>query len=239
MFEPVVTQWKLRRLIRHWLEFRDGVLRPETLGAGATEQEKSLLRLQARIASLLPLLAQPAPRGAADEAQSHLRAMTELLNKERAPDPEADARTRAEFERRWHEEFVFLNQFRGAASGAPLRRARTPLAPTGIPERRGPRSFPGGAFFGFVCRVGIITFAVYLLGRAFGFRWTANGAELTGGVPKLGAISSDLGQGAQSAQAAILSFVEPVVSTYGENVTLILFGLLLISLAYWFFVRKG
>ena len=245
MFDRLIAQWKVRQLIRSWSELRLAVTQGGDPNVPPSADESHFLRLKARIASLLPVLNLPGPQG--PEAQAHARAITDMLNQTK-PLPVDAVAARDEFERRWLEHFVYLNQVRGLPLASPgPRRARG--VPTGIPERRMPFTIPGSASLGFLFRAGVVTFAIYLLGRAFGFRWssiapataTVKGGTTTapGTAPNLSSVPSELSNAAQAVSHSVSEFFRPVFESYGTNVALILFGILLVALGYWFFVRRS
>lgn len=244
MFDRLIAQWKVRRLIQSWSDFRSAVTQPGDPNTNPSLDEKNFLALKARIASLLPVLNIPGPQG--PEAQTHLRAITEMLNQS---NPLPANAPREDFERRWLEHFVYLNQLRGLSLAGNGPRARS--VPTGIPERRAPFRIPGADSIGFLFRAGVVTLAIYLLGRAFGFRWSnlapagaVGGAPGKGGAtttpaPNLSNVPGELSNGAQAVSHSVSNFFRPVFEAYGTNVALILFGILLIALGYWFFVRRS
>jgi len=241
MFESFRANQRYRKLVRFWIGYRDMVQRFEGAKGVTDSHEKRFLRLKARIAGLLPVLESRAPASMAREAQRRTMLMTDLLNRHRSLRREEapNEKEREEFSKTWHEHYIFLNQLKGVPvvrekSDAPKRPKETP---TGIPGRRIRRSSPVLRFLGFVLRVGVVGVAIYLLGRAFGFHWgEARGLQVDAPTSVSG-VGANVWHALQSVWAGLVSFLQPVIGTYGLEATIALVGILLIALGYWFFIR--
>jgi hypothetical protein len=241
MLDSFRDWWKLRDLIRSWVEFRGIVT--DSFGAQTVtpEQEDRFLQVKARIARRLPHLTVSATGVLAQEAQKQASLMTELLNRYRTLKHEAPPaqREREEFDRIWHQHFIFLNKMKGA----PRVTARTYLGhggagvPTGMPRHRAHRRIPGAGLLGFVIRVGVFALVIYLIGRAFGIRWDQSGRFVAEKPQTLGGAGQNVVGGLHSVWGGFVHFFDPVVLAYGPFLTIVLVVVLLLAVGYWVFVR--
>ena len=241
MFETFRAARGYHELIRCWIAYRDVIQRLEGAQGVTEDDETRFLGLKAKIAGLLPVLESRAPASMAREAQRRVMLITDLLNRHRTlrrGEPVTD-NEREEFERTWHEHYIFLNQLKG------VRVAREPKiatrhhreVPTGMPTRGLRRPISGGWFLRFVLRVAVIAVAAYLVGRAFGFRWT-EGSHLEFDRPEnVSALGDNFWQAIRSFGSGIIDFVQPVVASYGLESTIAMVGVLLIALGYMVFIR--
>jgi hypothetical protein len=245
MWMSLMSKWKLRRLITGWTEYREAVLAEREPGAATARQEEDFLALKARIATLLPLLVVGTPAGAAAEAQNHSRGMTELLNRYRSLGVEGApvGRDREEFERRWHEHFVFLNKLKGMKFGQdklPSMRRSSAAVPTGIPARRYRRGLPGVWMIKFAFQLAILAAILYGIAWILGVQKdTSTGRLAVGHTRSLSELSAASGRVLVSVWNGVTSFIAPVVKAYGPESTIVLLGLLLLALGYWTFVRRS
>jgi hypothetical protein len=233
--------WRLRELIRSWVEFREIVLK--SLGANdvSSEQEERFLRVKARVASRLPSLSISEFGSLGGESQREVGLMTDLLNRYRTLKLEAPPgqREREEFDRSWHQHFIFLNKMRGAPrtpERVHSRRAGV-AAPTGMPRHRIRRRVPGAGLLGFVVKLGIFAAVIYLLGRAFGIRWDEGGRFVAEKPQTLGAAGQNVVGGLHSIWGGVVNIFDPVVMAYGPAVTIVLGVVFLLAVGYWVFIR--
>lgn len=235
---------KLNRLIDDWQFFRDMVLRPNMPGEITPMDEQDFLKLKARVAAQLPMLHDAAPRSMAQESNENLQLMTDLLKRYEKLDVEElkVEEEKEKFEQWWHQSYVFLNKLKGADLAADRQPAkkRPAAVPTGLRNGTATRRQVRGAWLlRFVVRLGLVVLAIYILGRAFGFRWEARSDRFVTDPPSsLGDFGSAIVGALRTILDKFLNLFDPVVSAYGLEVTIFLVGVLLLALAYWFFVRK-
>jgi hypothetical protein len=252
MYERIAGWWRLRSLISYWSEFRELVLQCEGSAEVTPLQEATFLRLKAKIASRLSHLSTGVPSSVAQEAHRHQALMTDLLNRHhtlKVVVPRTDQQ-KEDFDRAWHQHFIFLNSLRGMhpepaarKAGSAGARRRLPAVPTGMPTGRvyHQRSYSTARFArGFlrlVVQLGILVAILYLLARAFGVRWEAG--HFTASKPAgASGFGHNLAGGIQSILDFFTGFMQPVVASYGLYVTLGLVGVLLLGLGYLFLVRE-
>jgi hypothetical protein len=242
MFDRVMTRLRLRQLLGRWTEFHHCVLNLEGSPEVTPKQREQFLRLQARIAGLLPLLVTVQNPDIIAESKSHLGLMTDLLNehrtldREKPPGPEA----REGFEQSWHRHYLYLNKLAGSAWTTGVRAGTGPSrhrTPTGVPTWRGNAERPVVRLLGFTVRLALFALAIFLLGRAFGVRWKEGGAFTAQAPGSLGAAGQQAQGGLQAIWTGAVRFFDPVAAAYGPGVTLFLLGLLAVLLTYWFFLR--
>ncbi len=260
MLESMCARWRLRRLMRHWEAWRDW-LRAAWDGAPIVPvQERDFLRLQARIVAQLPWIAEAVPDDYAQAARRHVEGITALLTRYRALAAWLATPEREQFEREWHEHFLFLGEVKGMRLVSPARRSggsalgrravgdeptgeptgmRTRV-PTGMPRYHRGRLRPAGLIARFFFQLGCLLLLIYLLARGLGLAKGADG-RLRMNVPEsLGGLWQNLAAGAQSIRLGLGSLLRPVVHAYGVTLTLILFGVLVLAVVYvWFGRRRG
>lgn len=240
MLESFRDWWRLRELIRGWVEFREIVV--SSLGAQSvtSEQEERFMRVKARIASRLPFLAAAGSGLMAQEAQKQVGYMTDLLNRYRTLRIEAPpgARDREEFDRIWHQHFIFLNKMKGVQRApAPHYSGHGAAVPTGMPRHRARRRMPGLGLLGFVFKLGIFALVIYLIGRAFGIRWDQSGRFVAEKPQTLGGAGSNVAGGLAAVWGGFLHIFDPVILAYGPFFTVVLVVVLLLAVGYWVFIR--
>lgn len=240
MLESIRAQRKLARLIREWLELRKLWEQYSAAEEVPGLEELRFLKLKADISSKLPLL-ETAPAGIGQEATKQRRAMTDLLGTMIALRPERvlTAQEQGEIVRRWHSHFLFLNELKGVALGArsrPRRDRRRELAPrpsvpTGMPVFRDPRRRGGvGHVVRTIFGAAVLLSIAYLIVVAVGIR-----AQRTWlGIEQYGTTSRQVWE---AVPGRVAGFLEPIVASYGTEVTIALLGILLLSVGYWVFIR--
>ena len=250
MFDKFRVRRKLARLVGHWIEFQ----RVWSKSAGAVvvsdEQERSFLELKARISRLLTFIEGIVPPAQTQETAKHVRGMTQMMNEYRALGSEEERPEEfvASFEERWHDHFLFLNRLAGAEFGRPPQPAparaldpppRPRPVPTGMPELG--RFSTGRAWLGPAVRtllaLGLFVFFGYLILVMLGSRWEAAARLTPGGAADLGWLSDTAVGLWNRLPGGISDFLSPIGQAYGIEVTIALFGVLLLSIAYWIFVR--
>jgi hypothetical protein len=244
MLESMCARWRVRRLIRHWEALRERVRGAWDAAAIAPEQEREFLRLQTRIAAQLPWLEDAVPDGDAAAARRHVEGITALLTRHRALVAGLPAPEREQFEREWHEHFLFLGEVRGMRLASPARRRGgsvhvrgTDRVPTGMPRYHRMETHPLGNALRFVIQLGFLLLLVYLLARAIGFCRGVDG-RLKVEVPEsLGGFWQNMLAGAQSIRLGLGALLQPVVHAYGLTLTLVLFGVLVLAVVYGLFGR--
>ena len=90
----------------------------------------------------------------------------------------------------------------------------------------------------FILRIAVLAFFIYMIGRAFGFRWGQEGKLEFSRPETLSGLGANLLQAIQSIGAGIINFLQPVTASYGTESTIALVGVLLIALGYMFFIRR-
>ena len=241
MFESFRATQRYHKLIRSWIAYRDMVQRFDGAKGVTDDHEKRFLKLKARIAALLPIVEGRAPGSMEREAQRRVMLMTDLLNRHRSlrreePPNEIE---RDEFTKTWHEHYIFLNQLKGVPVVREQRIKQKPPqeAPSGMPTRKLRRSTPGSWFLGFVLRVGVVAVAVWLVGKALGFRWGQESGFAFEDPISLSGLGENVMATLRSLGTGIFNFMQPVTSSYGLESTIALVGVLSIALGYLVFIR--
>lgn len=245
MFNSLIARWRLRRLIRRWESYRD-LVRAGGLSTQATaEQERALLTLQARLAGDLGWLGRMLPPNRPPDTAQRLAGLQGLLARtsKKTATPSDDPTMLADFERAWHDGYLFLNQITGLKlQTKAATTARHPRAvPTGMPFARRRFHLPVvnwvGRLLGFALRVAILALAVYLVGKALGVRWSEGGKLVIQREPGVTASASVVG-GLQSLWHGIVNFMQPVTTAYGTEVTIAMVGVLVLAVGYFAFIRS-
>lgn len=243
MFASYRARMRLRKLTTNWVEYRNLVVETLQAGKSTPKQEKRFLALKARIAAALPLIEQTVPKALSEETAQELALVTKLLNateslKSGLPSDERDLQ---DFERYWHERYMFLNKLRGTPlpkeeKKRTKKKVKAPV-PTGIPIRRKPRTLPRFSLIGFAMRFLVFAAVVYVLGRAIGVRLNA-GRQLVFEAPTtMSEFGQNLMLGLNSLWQGATQVMDPVIAAYGMIAGLVMVGVLLLGIGYWVFVR--
>jgi hypothetical protein len=246
MFEAQRYRRRLQQLIDKWTEYRSLVLNRMGAPNLQNEEEKRFLNLKGKIAEDLTGLSLSLQPSLAQEVQGHMRGITQLMG--RYPtlftDGPLDEQNRAEFERSWHDHFLFFNRLKGIRPDPHARDPRALAAatqvyipPTGQKVHRG----SGGAHFVTVfLRLLFVIFIVFLLIRYVPWNRLSTPTSATG--PKAEGVAGFLTQAGDRTKALLAGvhlpgFLSPVVEAYGTEVTTILVAVFLIVVAYFIFGR--
>jgi hypothetical protein len=243
MFTKTRYKSRLDKLIADWTEYRGMVLnRLGAKGVGAAE-ERRFLQLKGRLAEEITAVTLDLAPGTAQEVHAHLRAIDNLLNRFPSLMAEAalDERVRTEFDRDWHDHFLFFNRLKSVRPQSkgtdPRSAAQRYTSPSeGVRERT------GGARFGI-----ILVRILLLVGLAWAvirfvpwYRWTGGGPGVhrSGFEGYLAAAITGVRQAAADLKLSTLGgILDPVVEQYGTEATTILVAVLLLAVGYWIFVR--
>jgi hypothetical protein len=211
----------------------------------APEEEREFLRLQTRIAAQLPWIADAVPDGYAQAARRHVEGITALLTRHRALAVGLPAPEREQFEREWHEHFLFLGEVKGMRLVSQAKRAGQPWGgrragggvPTGMPRYHRMGLRPVWLLTRFFLQLGILLLLVYVLARGLGLVRGGDG-RLKVEIPySLGMFWQNLTAGAQSVWLGLGSLLQPAVQAYGLTLTVILIGVLVLAVVYGWFGR--
>lgn len=246
MFEVQRYRKRLDHLISQWTVYRSLVLNRMGAPDLRNEEEKRFLNLKGHVAESLTGLTLWLPPALAQEIQGHQRGITSLMG--RYPtlftDRPLDEQNRTEFERSWHDHFLFFNRLKGIK---PDRHGREPRAlaaasqvyipPTGqtVHKRSG-----GARFVTVSLRLLFIVLLVFILVRYV--PWERLREPTTSTTPNPGGVQGFLmtvGDRVKAVLAGISlpDFLDPVVAAYGSEVAVILLAFFLLIIAYFIFGR--
>jgi hypothetical protein len=237
----------LEKLIRQWTDYRGLVL--TRLGAGDVKpsEERSFLNLKGQLAEALANLTGKLSHTVAQDANSHLRAMNSLLN--RYPTLYSDApletKAREDFEREWHDHFLFFNKLKGMQGKSDAQETRAPGTPLAVGALAVSgaetihRRTAGARMPTVVLRLAILVGAVWLVVTIIPWHRFGSGAPGASGVSVKGFFSTVWDSMKETAANVNVTggFMRPVVDKYGPEATLVLMALLLLALGYIIFVR--
>ena len=237
---------RLQKLIDKWAEYRSLVLNRMGASNLQNEEEKRFLNLKGKIAEDLTGLSLTLQPSLAQEVQGHLRGITQLMG--RYPtlftDGPLDEQNRAEFERSWHDHFLFFNRLKGIHPDPHARDPRALAAasqvyipPTG---QQGHQRSGGARFVVVFLRLLFVIFIVFVLLRYV--PWNRLGTPTSTTSAKAGGLEGFLLQAGDRTKAMLAGvhlpgFLSPVVEAYGSEVTTILVAVFLIVVAYFIFGR--
>ncbi len=236
------AQHRLQKLLRSWREYRRLVSDSLDAEGISPRQEEKFLALKARIASQLQSMAEIVPSAADSEIRRHAEGMTRLLQSQLSLQPGAGGPPwdKEKFQREWQEHFLYLNKVKSMHLGRRPQRALDPsvLVPTGFPGSRSPQSFALGKLRRFVTRTLLLILLATLAAWAFGVRWDSSGKLVIRDDAPLGQPLSVVLSTVSGWWISATSFFAPVLASYGSVVSIVLFGVLLLSLGYWVFVHS-
>jgi hypothetical protein len=235
---------RLEKLIRQWTEYRGLVLTRMGSGDVKPTEERNFLTLKGQIAEALAVLTGRLNQATAQDANTHLRAMNSLLN--RYPTLYADSslkgKEREEFEREWHDHFLFFNKLKGMQDQAESPDERSRTITTSQVAGEGLHGTTGGTRMSvLLLRIGLLVVIGLALVRFVPWNLMAGGYQKTGCGGGVGGFFAGVWASIKNTFANMstggVGVLEPVASQYGAEVTLILVAVLLIGLGYFIFVR--
>jgi len=236
------AQHRLQKLLRSWQEYRRLVNASLDADQISPRQEENFLALQARIASQMQSLAESVPSAAEAETRRHTESMTQLLQGQLSLRPTAGEppRDKEKFQREWQEHFLYLNKLKSMHLGKRPQRALDPsvLVPTGFPGSRSPRGFALRKLRRFVTVTLLLILLAALAAWAFGVRWDSSSKLVIRDEAPLGQALSEVLSTVSSWWVGVTNFFAPVMASYGSVVSIVLFGVLLLSVGYWVFVHS-
>ncbi len=233
---------RLEKLIRQWTDYRGLVLTRMGSSDVKPSEERNFLTLKGQIAEDLAALTGKLNQATAQDANSHLRAMNSLLN--RYPtlyaDDSLESKHREDFEREWHDHFLFFNKLKGMQeqAEAPDERSRAITSHAAGEVHHGTT---GGARMPVVLmRIGLLVVIGFALVRFIPWNMLTRDYP-KGGSGGAGGFFAGVWASIKTTLAGIstegVGFLEPVASQYGAEATLILVAVLLIGLGYFIFAR--
>ena len=234
MFGTYRYKSRLEKLIRQWTDYRGLIL--TRLGTGEVDaaEERNFLKLKGHIAEALASLTGKLSPSVAQDSHAHLRAMNSLLN--RFPTLYADeplsANVRGEFEREWHDHFLFFNKLKGMGSEpeATDRRQGYPA-----PESKKIHRRSGGARFSTIMvRLIVLVAAVWAIVMFVPWH-LVRGMDADGGIKGMASQSWDAIKATFSGMSG--NILDPAVARWGSETTMVLVALFFIAIGYWIFIR--
>lgn len=236
---------KLDQLLEKWTEYRGLVINrmgaPDLKG----EEEKHFLKLKGKVAEDMTSLSMLTSPNLNQEVQSHLRGISQLMG--RYPtlfaDRPLDEQLRADFERDWHDHFLFLNRLKGIKPELKARSSRAAAAGTGTftPVETARKPSGGARMVTVILRLLFLLFLAVLVIRFIPWAELKGG---TGGTPgdnfrrfliAIGDRVKDAFSGTHP--ISLGGLLDPVVEAYGSEVTLILVAAILLFVGYLIFGR--
>jgi len=246
MFEAQRYRKRLQHLIDQWTVYRSLCLNRMGAPDLRNEEEKRFLSLKGHIAEDLTGLSLWLQPSLAQEVQGHQRGITALMG--RYPtlftNGPLDEQNRTEFERSWHDHFLFFNRLKGIKPDPHARDPRNLAAasqvyipPTGQKVHK--RS-AGARFITVFIRLMFIILVVYMLVRYV--PWQRLREPTTSTEPNPGGVEGVLMTVGDRVKALLSGmqlpdFLDPVVAAYGSEVTTILLAAFLLIVAYFIFGR--
>ena len=232
---------RLERLIRQWTDYRGLVITRMGSGDVKPGEERNFLTLKGQIAEALAVLTGKLNQATAQDANSHLRAMSSLLN--RYPTLYADAplepKQREEFEREWHDHFLFFNKLKGMQDQAEAPDERSRTITTSQVESL--HATTGGTRMSVVLmRIGLLVVIGFALVRFIPWNMMTVGYQKSGSGSVGGffaGVWASIKNTFANTSTGGVGILEPVASQYGAEVTLVLVAVLLIGLGYFIFAR--
>jgi hypothetical protein len=237
---------RLGDLINKWTEYRSLVLNRMGAPNLKNEEEKRFLNLKGKVAEDLTNLTLWLQPSLSQEVQGHLRGITSLMG--RYPtlftSGPLDEQNRAEFERSWHDHFLFFNRLKGIR---PDPHARDPRSMAGPTQTYNPpvghtvhKRSAGAHFITVFLRIVFLIFIIFLLMKYV--PWQRFKEPTTSSTPNPGGVQGflvDVGDRMKAVIAGVHlpAFLNPVVEAYGTEVTTILVAVFLLIIAYFIFGR--
>lgn len=231
---------RLDKLIRQWTDYRGLVVARLGVGDANATEERRFLDLKGQIAEALASLTGQLGQAAAQDAHNHIRAMNSLLN--RYPtlyaDQPLDPKAREDFDREWHDHFLFFNKLKGMdpQSEPEPRPGAGYLAGAGTATIH--RRSSGTRMATITLRLLVLVAMVWALVRFVPWRRFLEGGGTGSGAKSLGVFSSEAWTSVrQTVGHAGSGILDPAVQKYGPEATMVLLALLLLAAGYWLFIR--
>jgi hypothetical protein len=233
---------RLQKLTQLWKDYRDMVTAAHGAEKTTPADENRFLGLKADIAARLQTLRQDVPPAVATETAREVAAMTEMLGGHRSlarGDP-AHGDDLDAFTEQWHRKYIFLSRLAGAdfeeRKGAAPRAPATAV-PTGFEKAWLPRRRVPVRLVRYLVGLAVLAAAVFIVGWGLGVERDAEGRMILEPPSSFGAALGNVGDGLETAWSRIAGMLGPVIEVYGQTWTMILVGMLFLSLAYWIFLR--
>ena len=236
---------RLDQLVEKWTEYRGLVINrmgaPDLKG----EEEKHFLKLKGKVAEDLTSLSLWLSPNLAQEVQAHLRGINQLLG--RYPtlfsDRPLDEQLRADFERDWHDHFLFFNRLKGIKPEPKPRSMRaTALGTTSFTTAEAVRKPSGATRLAtviarllFLLVLGALFVRFIPWERLHDGSGTGAGNGLRRFLIVVGDRVKETFSGAQPIHLGGL--LDPVVEAYGSEITTILVAVFLLVVGYFIFGR--
>jgi hypothetical protein len=237
---------RLEHLINQWTEYRSLVLNRMGAPNLKNEEEKRFLNLKGKVAEDLTNLTSWLQPSLTQEVQGHLRGITSLMG--RYPtlftSGPLDEQNRTEFERSWHDHFLFFNRLKGIRPDTHGRDPRNMAVATQayIPPvgQKVHKRSAGAHFITIFLRILFLIFVIFILVKYV--PWQRLSEPTTSTTPNPGGMQGFIltaGDRVKAVMAGVHlpAFLNPVVEAYGSEVTTILVAVFLLIVAYFIFGR--
>jgi hypothetical protein len=242
MFVAQRYRKRLERLIDQWTRYRAVVLNRMGAPDLTPEEEKGFLRLKGKVAEDMTALTHWLSPGLGHEVQSHIRGIHQLLGRYPSlfADRPLDDTLRGEFERDWHDHFLFFHRLKGIKPTDEAKAAR-PAAMRGeafSAVETVHRASGGTRFITVTLRLFFIAVIAALVIRILPWEILRGGPAaggLRGFIIASGDRVKDTFTGVRP--PSLGGVLDPVVEAYGSEVTIILLGGLFLVAGYFIFVR--
>jgi hypothetical protein len=240
LFSGYRYRGRLEKLIEQWTEYRQLVLTRMGAADLKASDERRFLKLKGKMVEELAALSDQQGFDAAHEAQTHVRAISNLLN--RFPtlyaDTPLDSPAKADFEREWHSHFLFLNKLKGHdQTGAAPRDSRAGAAAAAqVTEKKS----TGRRLARTVLRLAtvVVTFALVIHFVPWN-RLIPEDQQAKMNMRELPSFLSSLWDSVSHSFRSLAAggILKPVENQYGSEVSSVLVAVLLLALGYWIFIR--
>jgi hypothetical protein len=237
MFGAYRYRSRLEKLIRQWTDYRGLILTRMGSADVSASEERSFLKLKGQIAEGLASLTGKLSPTVAQDSHAHLRAMNSLLN--RFPTLYAEEpisqQVRGEFEREWHDHFLFFNKLKGMGTEPETEDPRHGLPGGRAAEAKAMHRRSGGARFSTVLLRLLVVVALVWAVVMFVPWHLLRRVESDGGAKGFVVQSWDAVRATFSSMAG--SILDPAVARWGSETTMVLVALFFIAIGYWIFIR--
>lgn len=236
MFGAYRYRSRLEKLIRQWTDYRGLILTRLGSGDVTASEERSFLKLKGQIAEGLAALTGKLSPTVAQDSHAHLRAMNSLLN--RFPTLYAEEpvsqKVRGEFEREWHDHFLFFNKLKGMSTEPEPEDPRRGFPAAGAGAKTMHRRTGGARFSTILVRIVVVVALVWAAVMFVPWHLLRR-VESDGGAKGFVVQSWDAVRATFSGMVS--SVLDPAIARWGSETTMVLVALLFIALGYWIFIR--